>query len=50
VTCEQVIGGVLLWTALRTLLAGATLPYATPTILFGVVVLAVIMAPRERQA
>jgi ribose transport system permease protein len=43
------LGGVLLLTALQTLLAGATLPYATRTILFGLVVLAAVMALRERQ-
>jgi ribose transport system permease protein len=44
------LGGVLLLTALQTLLAGATLPYATRTILFGLVVLAAVMALRERQS
>jgi len=43
------LGGVLLLTALQTLLAGATLPYATRTILFGLVVLVAVMALRERQ-
>jgi hypothetical protein len=35
-------GGVLLLTALQTLLAGTTLPYATRTILFGLVVLGAV--------
>ncbi len=43
------LGGVLLLTALQTLLAGTTLPYATRAILFGLVVLAAVMALRERQ-
>ncbi len=42
------IGGVLLLTALQTLLAGTTLPYATRAILFGVVVLGAVVALRER--
>jgi ribose transport system permease protein len=44
------LGGVLLLTALQTLLAGTMLPYATRTILFGLVVLVAVMALRERQA
>ena len=44
------LGGVLLLTALQTLLAGTTLPYATRAILFGFVVLAAVMALRERRA
>ena len=44
------LGGALLLTALQTLLAGTTLPYATRTILFGLVVLAAVMALREKQA
>ena len=44
------LGGALLLTALQTLLAGTTLPYATRTILFGLVVLAAVMALRERRA
>ena len=43
------LGGALLLTALQTLLAGTTLPYATRTILFGLVVLAAVMALREKQ-
>jgi ribose transport system permease protein len=43
------LGGALLLTALQTLLAGTTLPYATRTILFGLVVLAAVMALRERR-
>ncbi|HVI87648.1 MAG TPA: ABC transporter permease [Dongiaceae bacterium] len=41
-------GGVLLLTALQTLLAGTTLPYATRIIIFGLVVLAAVVALRER--
>jgi ribose transport system permease protein len=44
------LGGVLLLMALQTLLAGTTLPYATRAILFCVVVLAAVMALRERRA
>lgn len=44
------LGGVLLLTALQTLLAGTTLPYATRAILFGLVVLIAVMALRERRA
>jgi ribose transport system permease protein len=43
------LGGALLLTALQTLLAGTTLPYATRTILFGLVVLAAVMALREKR-
>jgi ribose transport system permease protein len=43
------LGGVLLLTALQTLLAGTTLPYATRAILFGVVVLGAVVALRERR-
>ena len=43
------LGGVLLLTALQTLLAGTMLPYATRTIVFGLVVLAAVMALRERR-
>ncbi|RMH50804.1 MAG: ABC transporter permease [Alphaproteobacteria bacterium] len=42
------VGGVLLLTALQTLLAGTTLPYAMRTILFGLVVLGAVVALRER--
>ena len=42
------LGGALLLTALQTLLAGTTLPYATRTIVFGLVVLVAVMALRER--
>ena len=42
------IGGVLLLTALQTLLAGTTLPYATRAILYGAVVLSAVIALRER--
>ncbi len=44
------LGGVLLLTALQTLLAGTTLPFATRAILFGVVVLGAVMALRERRS
>ena len=43
------LGGALFLTALQTLLAGTTLPYATRTILFGLVVLAAVLALRERR-
>jgi ribose transport system permease protein len=43
------LGGALLLTALQTLLAGTTLPYATRTILFGLVVLAAVMTLREKR-
>ncbi|MFQ5785091.1 MAG: ABC transporter permease [Alphaproteobacteria bacterium] len=42
------LGGVLLLTALQTMLAGTTLPYATRAILFGLVVLGAVVALRER--
>lgn len=42
------VGGVLLLTALQTLLAGTMLPYATRIIIFGLVVLAAVVALRER--
>lgn len=41
------LGGALLLTALQTLLAGTTLPYATRTTMFGLVVLAAVMTLRE---
>jgi ribose transport system permease protein len=44
------LGGVLLLTALQTLLAGTTLPYATRAILFGLVVLGAVIALRERRS
>ena len=43
------IGGVLLLTALQTLLAGSNLPYATRAILYGLVVLGAVIALRERR-
>ncbi|MEZ5934081.1 MAG: ABC transporter permease [Alphaproteobacteria bacterium] len=43
-----ILGGVLLLTALQTLLAGTTLPYATRAILFGLVVLGAVILLRER--
>ncbi len=44
------VGGVLLLTALQTLLAGTTLPYATRVIIFGLVVLAAVVALREKHS
>lgn len=44
------LGGVLLLTALSTLLAGTTLPYATRDIIFGLVVLGAVLALREKRA
>jgi ribose transport system permease protein len=44
------IGGVLLLTALQTLLAGTTLPYATRAILYGTAVLCAVIALREKNA
>lgn len=41
------VGGALLLTALQTLLAGTSLPYATRAILFGSVVLLAVIALRE---
>ena len=43
------IGGVLLLTALQTLLAGTTLPHAMRDIIFGLVVLGAVLALRDRQ-
>jgi len=43
------LGGVLLLTALQTLLAGTTVPYATRAILFGLVILSAVLVLRERQ-
>jgi ribose transport system permease protein len=43
------IGGVLLLTALQTLLAGTTLPHAVRDIIFGLVVLSAVLALRDRQ-
>ena len=43
------LGGVLLLTALQTLLAGTTLPYATRAIIFGLVVLGAVIALRDRR-
>ncbi len=42
------LGGVLLLTALQTLLAGTTLPYATRAIIFGLVILGAVVALREK--
>ena len=44
------LGGVLLLTALQTLLAGTSLPYATRAILYGAVVLSAVVTLRERAA
>ncbi len=44
------VGGVLLFTGLQTLLAGTTLPYAMRAILFGLVVLGAVVALRERRS
>jgi ribose transport system permease protein len=44
------VGGVLLLTALQTLLAGTTLPYAIRAIVFGIVVLGAVIALRDRQS
>ncbi len=43
------LGGALLLTSLQTLLAGTTLPYASRAILFGLVVLAAVLALRDRR-
>ena len=44
------LGGVLLLTALSTLLAGTTLPSAVRDVIFGLVVLSAVLAMRERSA
>lgn len=44
------LGGVLLLTALSTLLAGTTLPSAMRDIIFGLVVLGAVLALREKSA
>ncbi|MDQ2803441.1 MAG: ABC transporter permease [Pseudomonadota bacterium] len=44
------VGGVLLLTAVQTLLAGTTLPDATREIIFGLVVLGAVLALRDRRA
>ncbi len=43
------LGGALLLTALQTLLAGTTLPYATRAIIYGTVVLGAVIALRDRR-
>jgi ribose transport system permease protein len=43
------VGGVLLLTALQTMLACSNLPYATRAILYGLVVLGAVIALRERR-
>ncbi len=42
------LGGVLMLTALQTLLEGTTLPHAMRSIIFGAVVLGAVVALRER--
>ena len=44
------LGGVLLLTALQTLLSGTTLPYASRAILYGAVVLCAVVALREKNS
>ncbi len=44
------LGGVLILTALSTLLAGTTLPSAVRNIIFGLVVLGAVLALRERDS
>lgn len=44
----SMIGGVLLLTALQTLLAGTTLPHAARDIIFGTVVLVSVLALRDK--
>jgi ribose transport system permease protein len=44
------VGGVLLLTALQTLLAGTMFPFSIRTIVFGVVVLGAVTAMRDRQS
>ncbi|MBA3517825.1 MAG: ABC transporter permease [Rhizobiales bacterium] len=44
------LGGVLLLTAMQTMLAGSNLPYATRAILYGLVVLGAVIALRERRS
>jgi ribose transport system permease protein len=43
------LAGALLLTSLQTLLAGTTLPYASRAIVFGLVVLAAVLALRDRR-
>ncbi len=45
-----VVGGVLLLTALQTLLAGTSLPYATRAIVYGIVVLCAVVTLREKNS
>jgi ribose transport system permease protein len=49
VHCASAVDSVLLLTALQTLLAGTTLPYAVRAILFGLVVLGAVLALRDRR-
>ena len=49
-TYVGMLGGVLLLTALSTLLAGTTLPDAVRDIIYGLVVLGAVLALRERRA
>jgi ribose transport system permease protein len=44
------LSGALLLTSPQALLAGSTLSYATRTILFGLAVLAAVMALRDRRS
>ncbi len=43
------LGGVLLLTALQTLLAGSTLPFAVRGIVYGLVLLGAVVMLRDRQ-
>lgn len=43
-------GGALLLTAMQTLLAGTTLPFAFRTVFFGLVILAAVIALREKRS
>jgi ribose transport system permease protein len=43
------LGGVLLLTALQTLLAGTTFPMSVRQIIFGLVILGAVIALRERR-
>lgn len=43
------LGGALLLTAMQTLLAGSTLPYAFRSVFFGLVILAAVIGLRERK-
>jgi ribose transport system permease protein len=43
------LGGALLLAAFRTLLEGTTLPYASPAIIYGIVVPGAVIALRDRR-